>query len=130
MTNLFVEVVGRAKVERLGGLVVFEDRAGVSARELAGARHNGLKNPVQIECGTESATDGAQRGQLFHRACELARPGPELAEEPRVLDGDHGLVREGLEQLDLGWRESTGFGALDGDGADGLAIAHDRSRQY
>ena len=31
----------------------------------------------------------------------------ELAEQPRVLDGDHGLVGERLEQRDLGGREAT-----------------------
>src|SRR5262245_52206647 len=34
----------------------------------------------------------------------------ELLEEPHILDGDYGLVGEGLEEADLGIRERLHFG--------------------
>ena len=43
----------------------------------------------------------AGRGLVLERLGQLARARLHLLEQPRVLDGDHGLVGEGLEQLDL-----------------------------
>ena len=40
-------------------------------------------------------------GLLLQRFGELALARLHLLEQPRVLDGDDGLVGEGLEQLDL-----------------------------
>ena len=45
-------------------------------------------------------------------------------EQPRVLDGDDGLVGESLEQLDLAVGERANLGASDGDHADGLTRTH------
>ena len=45
--------------------------------------------------------DLAGGGLLLERLGEIAIADLELLEEPDVLDGDDGLVREGLEQLDL-----------------------------
>ena len=49
-----------------------------------------------------------------------------LGEEPDVLDGDDGLVREGLEQFDLPIRERPGPSARDGDDTDRDAVAQHR----
>ena len=38
---------------------------------------------------------------LLKRLREIARLGLNLVEQPRILDGDDGLVGEGLEQLDV-----------------------------
>ena len=59
------------------------------------------------------------------------RPRLEFGEEAHVLDGDHGLIREGLEQLDLLAREwPWGCPRVDGDGSDGGSKAHHGHRQY
>ena len=50
----------------------------------------------------------ARRGLVLERFCELARPRLLRLEQPRVLDGDDGLVGEGLQQLDLDLREWVG----------------------
>ncbi len=65
----------------------------------------------------------AQRGELPDGALELGRALLQLGEQPRVLDGDHRLVRERLEQRDLGRRERTGLRADHGDDADDVAAA-------
>src|SRR5207244_12877221 len=59
------------------------------------------------------------------------RPRLELREEAHVLDGDHGLIGKGLEQLDLLAREWPWCRPrVDGDGSDGDAKAHHGHRQY
>ena len=41
------------------------------------------------------------RGLLLQRLREIARLRLHLVEQPDILDGDHGLVGEGLQQVDL-----------------------------
>ena len=48
----------------------------------------------------------------------------QLLEQARVLDGDHGLVGEGLYQRNLSVRERSGFCSPDSDCADCLPSAH------
>ena len=45
-----------------------------------------------------------------------------LVEQPRVFDGDHGLIGEGLQQLDLVGCKRSGLTARYGNHADWLAI--------
>ncbi len=52
-----------------------------------------------------------------------------LVEQARVLDGDHSLVGEGLQQPHLIFGERSDLGAADGDRADDLALAQHRHRQ-
>jgi hypothetical protein len=47
-------------------------------------------------------------------------------EQPHVLDGDDGLVGEGLEERDLRVREAAGLPAADIDGADDPALSQHR----
>src|SRR5262249_61080370 len=48
---------------------------------------------------------------------------------PHILDGDDGLVGEGLEKLDLSLREPADLTFEDSDRPDRLAIAKHRHRQ-
>jgi hypothetical protein len=50
----------------------------------------------------------------------------QLREQADVLDGDDGLVGEGLQQRDLTLREGPGCPARHGDHADGVALMHHR----
>ena len=52
-----------------------------------------------------------------------------LLEQPRVLDGDHRLVGEGLEQLDLGVGERDRIAPYDVDGTDRRVAFQHRHRQ-
>jgi hypothetical protein len=54
---------------------------------------------------------------------ELARPRLHLVEQPRILDGNHGLVGEGLEEVDLPIRERPRLPAHDANHSDGVSIA-------
>ncbi len=49
-----------------------------------------------------------------------------LVEQAHVLDRDHGLVGEGLQQRDLLVGEAPGLGAIHVDGADDALLAHHR----
>ncbi len=54
----------------------------------------------------------------------------QLGEQPGVLDRDHRLVGEGLEQLDLFVREGTHLCAANGDSADGGAFPKHRHGEH
>jgi hypothetical protein len=51
-------------------------------------------------------------------------------EQARVLDGDYGLIGEGLEQIYLPIGEGANLGAPNGDHANGLAGTDQRDGQY
>ena len=77
-----------------------------------------LDNPVEdrLHFGWRTADNIehlARRSLLLQRFLQLARSRLHLLEQPRVLDGDHGLVGEGLEQIDLPISEQSYFGASD-----------------
>ena len=82
---------------------------------------NGFEDGLEVEC---RAADDLQhlggRGLLLQRLGHLAIAGLQLLEQPHVLDGDDGLVGEGLEQLDLPVGERTDLAPRDDDRADGL----------
>ena len=65
-------------------------------------RHDSIEHRLQLR---RRAADDAQhlagRGLVFERFLQLLRPRLLGLEQPRVLDGDHRLVGEGRDQLDL-----------------------------
>src|SRR5712691_10403909 len=95
------------------------------------ARRDRLEGRLDVRRrATDHLKDLARRRLLLERLGEVAVTSLQLVEEPHVLDGDHGLVCEGLEELDLAFRERP-FGLRHDDGADGLAFAqhwHDQQR--
>jgi hypothetical protein len=66
------------------------------------------------------------RGLLLQRLAEVAVAGVELVEQPGALDGDRGLVREGLEQLDLGAGEGLHIASSAADHAERLTFSEHR----
>ena len=52
-----------------------------------------------------------------------------LVEQPDILDGDHGLIGKGLQQLDVMVVKRPGLRARDGDHADGGSVAQQRHDQ-
>ena len=60
---------------------------------------------------------------------QLAVARLQLREQPHVLDRDHGLVGEGLEQLDLPLGEGTNLRAPNHDHAKGHALSQQRRGQ-
>ncbi len=73
----------------------------------------------------DDAQDLARRRLLFQGLGEVRVARFQLLEQAHVLDGDHRLVGERLEQGDLLVGESPGFRPADGDGADRAALAHE-----
>src|SRR5215467_15745872 len=67
---------------------------------------------------------------LFQGFCQLALARLLSLKQPRVLDGDHCLVGEGLEQIDLSVGERADLGASDDNHADGLTCTNQRDGQY
>src|SRR4029453_1474182 len=53
----------------------------------------------------------------------------QLLEQPNILDGDHGLVGEGLEQGDLVLGEGAHFASADEDCANCDALTQERSAE-
>ena len=123
----FVSVVARAEAELLARLVVFPDGAAGGARELIGAGDDGLQHRLEIERRADGAADITERGQLVHRASQVVRPSLQFREQPYVLDGDHGLIGERLEQIDLRVGERGGLGPNDVDSADRRAASQHRN---
>ncbi len=64
----------------------------------------------------------AGRGLLLERDPQLAVARLELLEQAHVLDGDHGLVAEGLQELDMAGGELPRLGPLDDDDSDRGAV--------
>jgi hypothetical protein len=84
----------------------------------------GLQHRPQIE---GRATDDLEHvgggGLLLQRFTQFA-------EQARILDGDHGLVSEGLDQLNLLIRKRLYFKSAEHDCANGFALSQQRSGQY
>ena len=68
----------------------------------------------------DHAQDLARRRLLFQRFGQVDVAHLQFLEQPHVLDGDHGLVRKRLQQLDLRIRKWARHIAIDGDRADRL----------
>ena len=90
--------------------------------ELHGDSTSVVEHRVEIE---RRAADDLQhiggRRLLRERFLEVARLGLHLLEQPHVLDGDDGLIGEGLDELDLARREGAGLGPRQRENADRLS---------
>src|SRR5262249_49632165 len=95
--------------------------------ELGGAQ---FARPLKyrIEYRLELARRSTNYAENFRGRClalpsdaQIARLRLHLLEQPRVLDGDHGLVRKGIDELDLAFGERANFGATNDDRSDCLA---------
>ena len=75
-----------------------------------------IEHRLQIECRAADDLEHVGGGGL------LLEGFAQLVEQARVLDGDDGLTREALEQLDLPVAERADFLAVDADGSDQLVI--------
>src|SRR5262245_57282771 len=68
----------------------------------------------------------ADRCLVVERFLQLALARLLRLKQPRVLDGDYGLVREGVDEFDLAFGERPYFGAPDEYHADCLASVDQR----
>ena len=88
-------------MELFCSLIVLVNDTTIGSRELDSMAHNGTEHSLQVEGRADRLTDLTQRFQFADRFRKLLRPRFEFLEEPYILDGDHGLVGEGLQQLDV-----------------------------
>ena len=84
-------------------LAIFQEHDGVIGfAKFTGAFDNSLENRPNIgRRGRDHAENVGAPGLISQRLREVAGLGLHLVEQPDVLDGDHGLVGEGLYQFDL-----------------------------
>ena len=67
-----------------------------------GCRGERIEHRLQIEGRTADRLEHiGRRRLLLQRFAEFRRARLHLVEQADILDGDHGLVGEGLDQLDL-----------------------------
>ncbi len=106
------------------------DQGPLGSGQPRGILDEGVEHRLQIE---RRAADRLQhlagRRLLLQRFRQLVVAYLYLREEPHVLDRDHGLAGEGLQERDLHIAERDRLTPGDGDGADGLAVPEHRHRQ-
>ncbi len=86
-----------------------------------------LKHRLHIRRrGTDCAKNFRGRCLLLERLGEIAVARLHFLEQPRVLDGDHRLVGEGGEEIDLFVAERSPLLTADDERADCLVLAHQR----
>ena len=103
------------------------DRPPNRAQQLDGRRHEGVEHGLNIEGRPADDLQHLRRCcLLLQRLGEVAGLGSDFLEEPRVLEGDHRLIGEGLELRDLGFGERRDFGAPEHDRPQRLGFAHQR----
>ena len=68
---------------------------------VAGVLEDTRQHHLRIERRADGLTDLPQGAQFLDRAGQLVRARLQLVEQPCVLDGDHRLVGEGLDEVDL-----------------------------
>ena len=95
----------RARMSRRGrtsvGFVEVEDDAAVGGCQLHRALDDGRSAPSSGRASRHDLADLARAPSGRRPSGRVPSCGPALLEQPRVLDGDHGLIGEGLDELDL-----------------------------
>ena len=85
---------------------------------------HGFKHRVKIERRPADDIENLRRGRL------LLERLPQLTQEPRVLNGDHGLIGEGGDQPNLPLGERPHCVACECKHPDGLAPSEHRCAQH
>ncbi len=124
-----VHPVGGPQFEFLSFRVEHVDRACFSLRELDRLGHNRGKDGFQIERRVDCLADIAERPKLFDRFRKLFGSHLHLVEQANVLDGDHGLVGENCDKLDLLGSERPRYVAGHRHHADAISISQKRDGQ-
>ncbi len=90
---------------------------------------DGIEDRLQVEGrAADDLEHVAGCGLVFERLLKIARALAQFVEQADILDGDDGLVGEGLEQLDLRFGECFDPVARHGDRAERIAVLQHRHR--
>ena len=101
LDQLLFHAVGRAQLKLALRLVEHVDRSGFRAGKLHRLGNDGLEHGLQVKRGIDRLADLAQRAQLLNQLAKLVGSLAQRGEEPRVLNGDHGLAGKARDQRDL-----------------------------
>ena len=94
-------------------------------------RDQRFEHRIEIERrSADRFEDVGRRRLLLQRFLKILRPRLHLVEQPHVLDRDHRLVSESLQQPDVIRRERAWLAAGDADHPDRGAFAHQRRKQH
>ena len=100
-----------------------EDRAEFARAQAERVAGNHLEHRLGVRGrARDDPEDLAGGGLLLEGLGEVAVPGLELLEEAHVLDGDHGLIRERLQEPDLLLGKRPDLHSADENGADGGSL--------
>src|SRR5215831_20354812 len=103
------------------------DEPAIRSAESHRAGDQSVEHGLEIERRTADQLEHvAGRRLLFEGDPQLAVARLQFREEAHVLDGDHGLIGKGLEQVDLLVGEGTRLRASHGNGSGGLSFAKHR----
>src|SRR4029453_17357630 len=107
------------------------DGRGAGIEEPCGALHNRVEYRLDLSLrAADYVQNAAGCSLILKRFLQLSLAGLLCLEQPRVLDGDHGLVGEGLEQIYLSVGERANLCAPDGNYANCLCRAQQRNAEY
>jgi hypothetical protein len=132
--------VAPGELERRGWIVVLGhhvdqfaveavDRAEEAAAQAGRALRDGLEDGLGVHRGAaDRVQDLPGGGLLLQGLRERLVLSLQLGEHAHVLDRDHRLVGEGLEQRHVRVREAAGFPARHQHGAEGVTLAEHRHR--
>ena len=121
-----VTCVVRARVRGQFDLIANDagQRARTRSEQADGARSNGIQHGLQLARRLGNDSQNVRGGRLpIERHGEIPVARLQLLEQAHVLDGDDGLVGEGLEQRDLLVREGIWLEASELECTDGCAFA-------
>ena len=114
----------RERLEISDAVYETEHRAGEAADQPVGVRRDRLEHRLYVRRRTgDYLQDISGRGLPLQRFSGLV-------EQPHILDGDHRLVGERLQQLDVMRDKGAGFGAGDADHPDRRAPIHQGGKQH
>ncbi len=119
-------MVAGPQIKLLRRLVIFVDDAAIGSRQIDGAGDDGFQHGFKIEAGAHRLADFAQRFHFLDRLHQLARAFLQFLEQSDVLDGDDGLVGEGLEERDLLVSERSNLRSANQDSSNGNTFAEQR----
>ena len=106
-----------------------QDHGVIRIAKSHGRPHNGVQYWLHV--GRRPAYDTqdfARCDLLFQRFTQVIGALAQFVEQPRVLDGDHGLGGKTRQQVDLSFAERTNFLTIDRDHADQLIVLEHRHR--
>ena len=107
-----------AGAELPGRLEILIDESGVRLAQLARLLCDRAQHLSQVQGRADGAADLAHDAHFLQGEFERAGPGLELLEQADILDGDDGLVGEGVEKGDLLVREEASLGPANQDHSD------------